>query len=87
MSTRGSQFLLYDPILTSPFPVSFVSKGTIEEDILERARRKMILEYAIINQMDTTGTNVGAKSGTSKPSEGFSKDELAQILKFGAQSM
>ncbi len=24
----------------------FVSKGTIEEDILERARRKMILEYA-----------------------------------------
>jgi chromodomain-helicase-DNA-binding protein 1 len=24
----------------------FVTKGTIEEDILEKARRKMILEYA-----------------------------------------
>lgn len=24
----------------------FVTKGTIEEDILERAKRKMILEYA-----------------------------------------
>lgn len=24
----------------------FVTKGTVEEDILERAKRKMILEYA-----------------------------------------
>lgn len=29
-----------------PADARFVSKGTIEEDILERAKRKMILEYA-----------------------------------------
>ena len=65
----------------------FVTKGTIEEDILERAKRKMILEYAIINQMDTTGGHI---NGTSTPKEkngDFSKEELSVILKFGAQSM
>lgn len=65
----------------------FVSKGTIEEDILERAKRKMILEYAIINQMDTSGAYLGEKSAVSKPNDNFSKDELDAILKFGAQNM
>lgn len=67
----------------------FVSKGTIEEDILERARRKMILEYAIINQMDTTGSHVGGGKSdkAAKSNEPFSKEELSEILKFGAQSM
>ncbi|GMK59395.1 hypothetical protein CspeluHIS016_0800010, partial [Cutaneotrichosporon spelunceum] len=65
----------------------FVTKGTIEEDILERAKRKMILEYAIINQTDTSGGHI---NGTSTPKEkngDFSKEELAAILKFGARSM
>lgn len=65
----------------------FVTKGTIEEDILERARQKMILEYAIINQMDTAGSRFGAKPVAAKANEPFSKDELSEILKFGAQSM
>jgi chromodomain-helicase-DNA-binding protein 1 len=65
----------------------FVSKGTIEEDILERAKRKMILEYAIINQMDTSGANLGGQSAITKPNENFSKDELDAILKFGAMNM
>lgn len=67
----------------------FVTKGTIEEDILERAKRKMILEYAIINQMDTTGSNLGNGSSTpkDKPAGDFSKDELAAILKFGASNI
>jgi len=65
----------------------FVTKGTIEEDILERARQKMILEYAIINQMDTAGSRFGAKPVAPKTNEAFSKDELSEILKFGAQSM
>lgn len=65
----------------------FVSKGTIEEDILERAKRKMILEYAIINQMDTSGAHLGGQSTISKPNENFSKDELDAILKFGAMNM
>ncbi|KAK8853315.1 hypothetical protein IAR55_004019 [Kwoniella newhampshirensis] len=65
----------------------FVTKGTIEEDILERAKRKMILEYAIINQMDTTGAHI---NGTATPKEkngDFSREELSAILKFGAQNM
>jgi chromodomain-helicase-DNA-binding protein 1 len=65
----------------------FVSKGTIEEDILERAKRKMILEYAIINQMDTSGAYLSGKAAISKPNDNFSKDELDAILKFGAQNM
>ncbi|KAJ2707561.1 ATP-dependent DNA helicase Hrp3, partial [Coemansia spiralis] len=36
----------------------FVSKKTIEEDILERAKRKMVLEYCIIKGMDTSGLHV-----------------------------
>jgi chromodomain-helicase-DNA-binding protein 1 len=76
----------------------FVTKGTIEEDILERARRKMILEYAselpslearaemiVINQMDTTGAHINGNP--KEKSADFSKEELSAILKFGAQSM
>ncbi|KAJ2776366.1 ATP-dependent DNA helicase Hrp3 [Coemansia interrupta] len=36
----------------------FVSKNTVEEDILERAKRKMVLEYCIIKGMDTSGLHV-----------------------------
>ncbi|WVQ84586.1 hypothetical protein IAT38_006740 [Cryptococcus sp. DSM 104549] len=64
-----------------------VTKGTIEEDILERAMRKMLLEYAIINRMDTTGAHI---NGTATPKEkngDLSKEELSAILKFGARNM
>ncbi|PWN49903.1 hypothetical protein IE53DRAFT_331257 [Violaceomyces palustris] len=75
--------------LNSKFHVSvfrFLTKDTVEEDVLERAKRKMVLEYAIIHQMDTSGTNFAAKSGT-KNQTNFSKEELGAILKFGAQNM
>ncbi|OCF38014.1 chromodomain-helicase-DNA-binding protein 1 [Kwoniella heveanensis BCC8398] len=65
----------------------FVSKGTIEEDILERAKRKMILEYAIINQMDTTGAHINGNGAPKEKNGDFSKEELSAILKFGAQNM
>ncbi|KAJ3375493.1 hypothetical protein GGF31_004612 [Allomyces arbusculus] len=76
-----------------------VSKDTIEEEIIERAKRKMILEYCIIKQMDTSGRHVLQQKGLSvanntaaamlkMPSQDkMSKDEMAAILKFGAQSM
>ncbi|KAG2015382.1 SNF2-family ATP dependent chromatin remodeling factor snf21 [Coprinopsis cinerea AmutBmut pab1-1] len=66
----------------------FVSKDTMEEDVLERAKRKMVLEYAIINQMDTTQAHLSSKGpkDTSKP-EGLSRDELTAVLKYGAQKM
>ncbi|PWN33327.1 uncharacterized protein FA14DRAFT_161237 [Meira miltonrushii] len=64
----------------------FLTKDTVEEDVLERAKRKMVLEYAVIHQMDTSGTNFAPKTKETKR-EQFSKDELSAILKFGAQSM
>lgn len=57
----------------------FVSKDTVEEEVLERARRKMILEYAIISLGITD-------KGQSKKSEPTAS-ELSQILKFGAGNM
>ncbi|EDO17083.1 hypothetical protein Kpol_1025p2 [Vanderwaltozyma polyspora DSM 70294] len=57
-----------------------VSKDTVEEEVLERARKKMILEYAIIS----LGVTDGKVSNKSKePSAG----ELSEILKFGAGNM
>ncbi|RHZ78531.1 hypothetical protein Glove_162g8 [Diversispora epigaea] len=66
----------------------FVSKDTIEESILERAKRKMVLEYCIINHMDTSGKRILQKNPKgSKPTENFSREELSTILKFGAQNI
>nr|CDI57192.1 probable CHD1-transcriptional regulator [Melanopsichium pennsylvanicum 4] len=75
--------------LNSKFHVSvfrFLTKDTVEEDVLERAKRKMVLEYAIIHQMDTSGTNFAPKAA-AKNQQQFSKEELGAILKFGAQNM
>ena len=58
----------------------FVSKDTVEEEILERARKKMILEYAIIS-LGITDPN--SKNTKFEPNTG----ELSQILKFGAGNM
>ncbi|CAK9438640.1 uncharacterized protein LODBEIA_P28640 [Lodderomyces beijingensis] len=59
----------------------FVSKDTVEEQILERARKKMILEYAIIS-LGITDPNA-KKNSKNEPSG----NELSQILKFGAGTM
>ncbi|WLF77799.1 ATP-dependent DNA helicase Hrp3 [Lodderomyces elongisporus] len=59
----------------------FVSKDTVEEQILERARKKMILEYAIISLGITDPS--AKKNSKAEPSG----SELSQILKFGAGTM
>ncbi|KAI8993671.1 SNF2 family N-terminal domain-containing protein [Pilobolus umbonatus] len=70
----------------------FVTKGTTEEDIIERAKKKMVLEYCIIKQMDTSGQSLLSEHSL-KTSSGknrdlpFNKEELSAILKFGAQNM
>ncbi|KAI0062865.1 transcription regulator [Artomyces pyxidatus] len=68
----------------------FVSKDTMEEDVLERAKKKMVLEYAIINQMDTSQAHLSGKAAAvkdlTKP-DNLSKDELTAVLKYGAQKM
>ncbi|KAG6869567.1 hypothetical protein C0992_002716, partial [Termitomyces sp. T32_za158] len=59
----------------------------MEEDVLERAKKKMVLEYAIINQMDTSQAHLGSKAqpkdNNPKP-DNLSKDELHAVLKYGA---
>lgn len=59
----------------------FVSKDTVEEEILERARKKMILEYAIIS------LGMSDPSTSQKNKNEPSSSELSQILKFGAANM
>lgn len=71
----------------------FITKGTMEEDLIERAKRKMVLEYCIIKQMDTSGmshldANNLLTTSTGKPRDmPFDKNELSAILKFGAQNL
>ncbi|XP_065188566.1 chromodomain-helicase-DNA-binding protein 1-like isoform X2 [Sycon ciliatum] len=63
-----------------------VTKNTVEENIIERAKRKMVLDHLVIQRMDTTGRTVLSKNAKNAvPS--FSKDELNAILKFGAEDL
>lgn len=44
-----------------------VTKGSVEEDIIERAKKKMVLDHLVIQRMDTTGRTVlDNNSGNSK---------------------
>ncbi|XP_059917236.1 chromodomain-helicase-DNA-binding protein 2 isoform X1 [Gadus macrocephalus] len=66
-----------------------VTKGTVEEDIIERAKKKMVLDHLVIQRMDTTGrtvldNNSGQGNSNSNP---FNKEELTAILKFGAEEL
>uniref|UniRef100_A0A665V5I3 Uncharacterized protein n=1 Tax=Echeneis naucrates TaxID=173247 RepID=A0A665V5I3_ECHNA len=64
-----------------------VTKGSVEEDIIERAKKKMVLDHLVIQRMDTTGKTVlhtGAAPSSSAP---FNKEELSAILKFGAEEL
>ncbi|KXS19150.1 hypothetical protein M427DRAFT_132185 [Gonapodya prolifera JEL478] len=67
----------------------FISKDTIEEDILERAKRKMVLEFALIKQMEAKGSMAPSKktSASQTDPDKYSKAELEAILKFGAQNL
>lgn len=69
-----------------------VTKNSVEEDIIERAKRKMVLDHLVIQRMDTTGRTVLSKdaasgSSTSSNSAMTNKEELAAILKFGAEEL
>lgn len=35
-----------------------VTKSSVEEDIIERAKKKMVLDHLVIQRMDTTGKTV-----------------------------
>ena len=40
-----------------------VTKNSIEEDIVERAKKKMVLDHLVIQRMDTTGRTILSKGG------------------------
>ena len=44
-----------------------VTRNSVEEDIVERAKRKMVLDHLVIQRMDTTGRTV--LSRTAEPSK------------------
>ena len=66
-----------------------VSKNSIEEDIIERAKKKMVLDHLVIQSMDTTGRTVLNKqhSHAHGTSMAFTKEEVNSILKFGAEGL
>merc|ERR1719481_980029 len=71
----------------------FVTSKSVEEEIIERAKKKMVLDHLVIQRMDTTGrtvlkTGAGASAGgRDKSGQPFSKEELNAILKFGAEEL
>ncbi|XP_046453090.1 chromodomain-helicase-DNA-binding protein 1-like isoform X2 [Daphnia pulex] len=65
-----------------------VTKASVEEDIVERAKRKMVLDHLVIQRMDTTGRTVlDRKANNPSNATPFNKEELNAILKFGAEEL
>lgn len=67
----------------------FVTGNTVEEDIIEKAKKKMVLDHLVIQKMDTSGKMVLNNQHTKKSNSRipFDKNELNQILKFGAEAL
>uniref|UniRef100_A0A069DYF2 Chromodomain-helicase-DNA-binding protein 1 n=1 Tax=Panstrongylus megistus TaxID=65343 RepID=A0A069DYF2_9HEMI len=63
-----------------------VTKSSVEENIVERAKQKMVLDHLVIQRMDTTGRTVLDKKSASATNQ-FNKEELTAILKFGTEEL
>lgn len=63
-----------------------VTKASVEEEIVERAKRKLVLDHLVIQRMDTSGRMVLSKSSATGAVP-FDKHELNDILKFGAAEL
>lgn len=84
MEMETKRFLLFQVNI-----YRLVTARSVEEDIVERAKRKMVLDHLVIQRMDTTGRTVLNKrdaSGTSANNP-FNKEDLNAILKFGAEEL
>lgn len=64
-----------------------MTKNSVEEEIVERAKQKMVLDHLVIQRMDTTGRTVLDKKGASTTTTPFNKEDLTAILKFGAEEL
>ena len=61
----------------------FVSAGTVEEDILERAKNKLVLDHLVMGGIDQQPELLDAK----KAVKSFSAKELSQVLRYGAETL
>ncbi|OAD56154.1 Chromodomain-helicase-DNA-binding protein 1 [Eufriesea mexicana] len=58
-----------------------------QEEIVERAKQKMVLDHLVIQRMDTTGRTVLDKKNAGTNNNPFNKEDLNAILKFGAEDL
>lgn len=63
----------------------FVTCKSVEEDILERAKKKMVLDHLVIQKLNAEGRL--EKKETKKGGSMFDKNELSAILRFGAEEL
>lgn len=63
-----------------------VTRSSVEEEIVERAKQKMVLDHLVIQRMDTTGRTVLDKKASNSTTP-FNKEDLNAILKFGAEEL
>lgn len=64
-----------------------MTKNSVEEEIVERAKQKMVLDHLVIQRMDTTGRTVLDKKNAGTNNNPFNKEDLNAILKFGAEDL
>ncbi|KAG9136261.1 hypothetical protein Leryth_003850 [Lithospermum erythrorhizon] len=62
----------------------FVTSKSVEEDILERAKKKMVLDHLVIQKLNAEGR---LEKKEAKKSNAFDKNELSAILRFGAEEL
>ncbi|ONM60430.1 Protein CHROMATIN REMODELING 5 [Zea mays] len=63
----------------------FVTCKSVEEDILERAKKKMVLDHLVIQKLNAEGRL--EKKESKKGGSIFDKNELSAILRFGAEEL
>ncbi|XP_027368261.1 protein CHROMATIN REMODELING 5-like isoform X2 [Abrus precatorius] len=63
----------------------FVMSKSVEEDILERAKKKMVLDHLVIQKLNAEGRL--EKKEAKKGGSYFDKNELSAILRFGAEEL
>ncbi|CAN1170496.1 Protein CHROMATIN REMODELING 5 [Linum perenne] len=62
----------------------FVTSKSVEEDILERAKKKMVLDHLVIQKLNAEGR---LEKKEAKKGSCFDKNELSAILRFGAEEL
>lgn len=62
----------------------FVTSKSVEEEILERAKRKMVLDHLVIQKLNAEGR---LEKRETKKGANFDKNELSAILRFGAEEL